>query len=101
MNPQPPRAMLTWLAAVTILALAGHAQEQCRACHPREVAAFESSPMGRSIAKPAVDTSGLLYHKVSDSTISIRRHGPEMEHRVERHGIATSYPVAYSVGAGL
>jgi predicted CXXCH cytochrome family protein len=93
--------MLTCLAALTVLALTGHAQEQCRACHPSEVAAFESSPMGRSIGKPTVDTSGRLYHKASDSTIVIRRRGPEMEHRIERHGVSASYPLAYSVGAGL
>ena len=57
--------------------------------------------MGRSISKPTVETSGRLYHKASDSTIVIRRRGPEMEHRVERHGLSASYPVAYSMGAGL
>ena len=44
--------MLTWLAAVTVLALTGHAQEQCRACHPREVAAYESSAMGDRLQSP-------------------------------------------------
>jgi len=57
--------------------------------------------MGRSIAKPTVDISGRLYHKASDSTIVIRSRGPEMEHRVERRGLSASYPVAYSMGAGL
>ena len=77
------------------------AQEQCRACHPREVAAFEASPMGNSIGKPSVETTGRLYHQASNSTIIIRRHGSDMEHRVEHRGVSATYRAAYSIGAGL
>ena len=91
-------------AAVAVLvggAFACRAQEQCRACHPREVAAFEASPMGNSVGKPKVETAARLYHQASNSTIIIRRHGSDMEHRVEHRGVSASYQVAYSVGAGL
>src|SRR5215467_2025989 len=91
-------------AAVAVLAIGAftcRAQEQCRTCHPREVAAFEASPMGRSVGRPEVATASRLHHQASNSTIIVRRRGLEMEHRVERRGVSAGYQVAYSVGAGL
>ncbi|MBZ5591957.1 MAG: tetratricopeptide repeat protein [Acidobacteriia bacterium] len=57
--------------------------------------------MGRSIGAPAVEATGRFYHKASDSTIVVRRHGSDIEHRVARHGVSASYPIAYSLGAGM
>jgi predicted CXXCH cytochrome family protein len=94
--------MIAMGVAVSLVgAFACRAQEQCRACHPREVAAFGASPMGTSIGKPNVAIIGRLHHQASNSTVVIRRRGPEMEHRVEHRGVSASYRVAYSVGAGL
>ena len=79
----------------------GHAEQPCARCHPSEVAAFERSPMGRSIGPPSVFSGGRIVHKLSGSTITIHAHGATVEHRLERNGTVAEYPVAYSVGAGI
>ena len=89
------------IVALAALTVSGQAQEPCRACHPREVAAFASSPMGRSVGKAAAQTAGRVTHKASNSTLVVEYNGSEMQHRVERGKVSASYPVAYSVGAGL
>lgn len=92
---------LWWMVALAALALSGLAQEPCGTCHPREVAAFVSSLMGRSVGKAAIQTTGRIPHKASNSILIIEHNGSDMRHRVERGGVSASYPVAYSVGAGL
>lgn len=57
--------------------------------------------MGRSIGPPSVLAEGRIVHELSGSTITIRRNGPLMIHRLERRGVVAEYPVAYSVGAGM
>jgi Flp pilus assembly protein TadD len=93
--------MLKAIVVLAAFALSGQSQEPCRTCHPREVAAFESSPMGRSVGKAAVQTTGRVSHKASSSTLIVERSDSEMLHRIERRGTSASYPVGYSVGAGL
>ncbi|MGD0298809.1 MAG: multiheme c-type cytochrome [Bryobacteraceae bacterium] len=88
--------------ALLFLCLAtSRAQEPCARCHPSEVAAFERSPMGRSIGPPSVFDEGHIVHKLSASTITIQKHDSQLEHRLERRGVVAKYPVAYSVGAGI
>jgi predicted CXXCH cytochrome family protein len=77
------------------------AEQPCSQCHPAEVAAFARSPMGRSVGAPSVFTEGRVVHKLSGSTIAIRRRGPVVEHELEQRGVVAKYPVAYSVGAGI
>jgi predicted CXXCH cytochrome family protein len=94
------RQRLAFLLPLVSLALA-HADGPCARCHPAETAAFERSPMGRSVSPPSVFTEGRIVHKLSGSTIAIHRSGSMLEHRLERGGLAADYPVAYSVGAGI
>jgi hypothetical protein len=84
--------------AVVFLSLV--AQAQCAGCHPREVAAFDQSAMGRSISTDAPQPDGRFEHKHSRSTITIKHQGPQMVQRVEADGLKVEYPVAYAVGAG-
>jgi len=77
---------------------AGH---PCARCHPSEVAAFDRSPMGRSVGLPSVFAEGRISHKLSGSTVTIHQRGSVLEHAVERRGLLARYPVAYSVGAGI
>lgn len=79
----------------------GGAEQPCVRCHPSETAAFERSPMGRSVGAPSVFAEGRIVHKLSGSTITIEQRGPVLEHRLEERGVAAKYPVAYSVGAGI
>jgi predicted CXXCH cytochrome family protein len=91
--------------AASILLLAslatGRAGQPCARCHPSETAAFEQSPMGRSIGPPSVFAEGRIVHQVSGSTITIQPRGSLLEHKVEEHGLVAKYPVAYSVGDGI
>ena len=94
------------LLAAAILLFAGlamgHAEQPCARCHPAEVAAFERSPMGRSVGAPSVSDGGRIVHKLSGSTITISRQRRVLnEHRLEQRGVVAEYPVAYSVGAGI
>jgi predicted CXXCH cytochrome family protein len=77
------------------------AEQPCARCHAAETAAFEQSPMGRSIGPPSAFTDGRIVHKLSGSTVTIQQRGSTLEHRLERHGVVAEYPVAYSVGAGI
>lgn len=79
----------------------GRAGQPCARCHPSETAAFEQSPMGRSIGPPSVFAEGRIVHQVSGSTITIQPRGSLLEHKVEEHGLVAKYPVAYSVGDGI
>jgi cytochrome c-type biogenesis protein CcmH/NrfG len=92
--PMAPALLLGCLAM-------GRAEQPCARCHGSEVAAFERSPMGRSVGLPSVFAEGRIVHKLSGSTITIGQRGPLLEHRLEQRGVAAKYPVAYSVGAGI
>jgi predicted CXXCH cytochrome family protein len=91
--------------AASLLLLAslamGRAEQPCARCHPSETAAFELSPMGRSVGPPSVLAEGSVVHKLSGSTLTVRPRGSLLEHRLERRGLAAEYPVAYSVGVGI
>ncbi|MGC9951843.1 MAG: hypothetical protein ABSF64_36315 [Bryobacteraceae bacterium] len=82
------------------LAMSG-AEDLCARCHPSETAAFEQSPMGKSVGPPSVFAAGRIVHKLSGSTVTIQQRGPALEHRLERRGVVAAYPLAYSVGAGM
>lgn len=94
---------LGWIgiAALLFLNFTCQAQDPCRSCHPKEVAAFEASPMGRSVSDPNITATGRLHHGASGSTITVELRGGNMWHRAERRGLIASYPFAYSVGAGF
>jgi predicted CXXCH cytochrome family protein len=77
------------------------AEQPCARCHPSETAAFEHSPMGRSISPPSVFSEGRAVHKLSGSTLTVERRGSLVEHKLERRGVAAEYPAAYSVGDGM
>ncbi len=57
--------------------------------------------MGRSVGPPSVFTEGRIVHKLSGSTLTIHARGSQVEHKLERRGVAAEYPAAYSVGAGI
>lgn len=79
----------------------GRAEEPCAKCHPAEVAQFRRSPMGQSVGAPSVFTEARIVHKLSGSTLTVRRQGSVLEHKLEHNGVSAEYPVAYSVGAGI
>ena len=56
----------------------GRAEELCSRCHPSEVAAFERSPMGRSVGPPSVFAEGRIVDKLSESTPVSNRYTPEL-----------------------
>jgi predicted CXXCH cytochrome family protein len=96
-----PKPMLAASGLLLACFSAAQSQQPCARCHASEVAAFERSPMGRSIGLPSVFSEGRIVHKLSGSTLTVRRNGPVLEHKLERHGVTAAYPAAYSVGAGM
>jgi predicted CXXCH cytochrome family protein len=97
---RPYRLPLVPALLLGCLAMGG-AELPCTRCHVAEVAAFEQSPMGRSVGAPSVFAEGRIVHKLSGSTITIEQRGPVLEHRLEQRGVVARYPVAFSVGAGI
>lgn len=97
------RQSLDWLTVLLLLVcpLPARGAGPCATCHPSETAAFERSPMGRSVGLPSVYTEGRIDHKLSGSTLTIHPRGSMVEHAVERSGVIARYPAAYSVGAGI
>jgi len=93
--------MRMFAAGFLLAASAAGAELPCAGCHPSEVTAFQSSPKGRSLGAASIFTEGQVAHKLSDSVLTVARHGDVLQHRVERHGVSAEYPVAYSVGAGI
>jgi predicted CXXCH cytochrome family protein len=94
------RKLFTAFVLFAFLAI-GRAEQPCARCHAAETAAFEQSPMGRSVGAPSVFTEGRIVHKLSGSTVTVQQRGATLEHKLERHGVVAEYPVAYSVGAGI
>ncbi len=88
-------------AALLTCTFGARAAEPCAKCHPAEVAQFRRSPMGQSVGAPSVFTDARIVHKLSGSTLTVRRQGSVLEHKLERQGVSAEYPVAYSVGAGI
>ena len=98
-NTHMYRQRAAYLLPLVSLALA-HAEGPCARCHPAETAAFERSPMGRSVSPPSAFTEGRIVHKLSGSTIAIHRSGSMLGHRLERGGLVADYPVALCSGPG-
>lgn len=76
-------------------------QNQCAACHPAEVKAFQRSAMGRSISTVANQPDGRIHHDKSGSIVSITHDGEgSMLQEIQEHGLTAEYKIAYAVGAG-
>lgn len=73
---------------------------RCAQCHAREVAGFLATPMAHSMGPPDRGASGTFYHSVSGTRFSIRSGNGKMTQAIARGGIASDYPVAYSIGSG-
>lgn len=85
---------LTLLTAVVL-----NAEEVCAPCHPKQVAAFRESPMGRAISKP-VDLAAKFTHAVSGTRFSIASSDGITQQTAERGGITSTHRIAYVIGSG-
>lgn len=56
--------------------------------------------MGQSLSAPGTEPDGQFVHKASQSTVTIYRRDGVVHHKIEEHGLAADYPVAYAVGFG-
>lgn len=73
---------------------------RCAQCHAREVAGFLPTPMAHSMGPPDRGTSGTFDHAFSGTRFTIRSGGGMMTQTIERNGVTSDYPVAYSIGSG-
>jgi hypothetical protein len=91
------------LAALVIGATAASpawAIHPCAQCHPKEVAGFAATQMGRSLGRPTREPPGTFVHQASNSRFSIESTDSRMVQRVERDGVKGEYEIAYQVGSG-
>jgi hypothetical protein len=71
----------------------------CQPCHPKEVAAYLHSGMGRSLRRPGKEPEG-SFATASGTRFTIRSGGKGASQRMERFGGAAEYQVAYVLGSG-
>ncbi|HME00054.1 MAG TPA: hypothetical protein VKM93_22330 [Terriglobia bacterium] len=93
----PVLAALVVMATVASPAWSIH---PCAECHPKEVAGFAATQMGRSLGRPTQQPPGSFVHQASNSRFSIESTDSRMVQRVERGGVKGEYEIAYQVGSG-
>ncbi len=91
-----PRFLRCALPALIPLVLEAHV---CQTCHPKEVAAYLHSGMGRSLRRPGSEPAG-SFATASGTRFTIRPTAKGVVQRMERFGGAAEYPVAYVIGSG-
>ncbi|HEY6290224.1 MAG TPA: hypothetical protein VI455_01505 [Terriglobia bacterium] len=72
----------------------------CAQCHPKEVAGFAATPMGRSLGRPEQGPSAKFTHALSKTQFSIETSDTRMIQRLARDGLKGEHEVAYAVGSG-
>ena len=72
----------------------------CAQCHPKDVAGFAATQMGRSLGPPTWEPAGSFVHQASNSKFSIDYKDSRMVQRVERDGVKGEHQIAYQVGSG-
>ncbi|MGO9269367.1 MAG: hypothetical protein ACLQOO_03755 [Terriglobia bacterium] len=90
-------AALIMLATAALPAWSIH---PCAQCHPKEVAGFAVTQMGRSLGRPTREPPRSFVHQASKSRFSIESTDSRMVQRVERDGIKGEHEIAYQVGSG-
>jgi hypothetical protein len=66
----------------------------CMTCHPKETGAFLKSPMGNSIAAPALIPGGAI-----GTVITIEQRDGRMVHSLAADGLTAEHVIAYQIGA--
>jgi predicted CXXCH cytochrome family protein len=89
------------LLALSTVATAQTPSTACTACHPRETAAFQSSPMGRSISDPADEPDGRVRAPRAHTEAIIRHKQSHLTVELTRGSLRASWTMAWSIGAGL
>ncbi len=94
---------LSSLAALVVMATVASPTwsiHPCAECHPKEVAGFAATQMGRSLGRPTRQPPGSFVHQASNSRFSIESTDSRMIQRVERDGVKGEHEIAYQVGSG-
>jgi Tfp pilus assembly protein PilF len=89
-----------WLLVFVVPLIAAEAANPCVACHPKEVAAYEKTGMGRSIQRVQRQPNGRFMHAVSGSEFQVTSTPKGMEHTLEREGVTGKFNVEYVIGSG-
>ncbi len=75
--------------------------KDCVPCHPKEVASFQASAMGRSAGRAEERHGGEVNDAVARTMIRIRSRDGVMYQILERGKVKAQYPLAWQVGAGV
>lgn len=92
--------LLLYAPVLMVCIFSAGAQQQCARCHPSEVRSFLETPMANSISHQNLEPAGSVLHAFSGSKLTIVHRDSRMQHRLERHQVASEYTVADSIGAG-
>jgi len=87
--------LLLWFTACYL-----EAAKPCAGCHPKEVAGYQKTGMGRSLQRAALQPEGTFTHAVSGSEFQIRSGPDGMVHTLEREAVTGSFKVDYVIGSG-
>lgn len=83
-----------------LVELHGQAPNRCATCHPKQVAGFASTGMGKSLAQIRSQPGGKFRHALSGSELTIRVGLEGMVQTLEREEVAGSFKADYVIGSG-
>lgn len=95
-----PKKLIAAALMVLIAALPTFGAHPCARCHPHETEGFLATPMAHSMGPADVGPSGSYFHAVSDTRFTIHSGNGQMTQIIERDGVVSSHPIAYSIGSG-
>jgi hypothetical protein len=85
---------------LVLVAPAGAGVRSCADCHPKEVQAYQQSPMAHSLSDAAPQPDGSFEHALSKTRFSIRSSPSGVWQSFERDGENGEQRVAYVIGSG-
>ena len=91
------RTVARTLLLLIPLSLSAHL---CESCHPKEVAAYTHTNMGRSLRRPRGEPEGTFTDGASGVTFTIRSGREGTFQRMQHSGDASEYRVAWVIGSG-
>ncbi len=72
----------------------------CVACHPKEVAGYRETGMGRSMSRSVSQPPGRFRRAISKTELTLRSRPQGMIHRLEQDGLVAEYATDYVIGSG-
>jgi len=94
------RSRIFPVLAAAVTALPAWCAHPCAQCHPKEVAGYAATQMGRSLGPTTPEPPGNFVHAASKTRFTIESSDSRMIQRLERNGVSGQHEAAYAIGSG-